>query len=334
MSPAQEGHVPLLQVKNLCTSFETSEGKLRVVQGLSFNLEKGQTLCIVGESGCGKSITAFSLMRLLPMPPAKIDSGEVYYKGRDLFKITENEMKQLRGNDIAMIFQEPMTSLNPVFSIGEQLLETIYRHQRISRKEAFLLAVSTLKKVGLAEPETRMKAYPHQLSGGMKQRVMIAMALCCRPEILIADEPTTALDVTIQAQILDLLKDLQKKEGMALILITHDLAVVSEVADEVMVMYASQVVEKASVREIFSNPQHPYTQGLLRSIPQLGQRVERLNEIKGQVPQPAHFPKGCHFFDRCSISQESCKSLKPPLLAVNAEHAVACFATQTQKEKP
>ena len=326
--------MPLLQVKNLSTSFDTSEGKLRVVQGVSFDLEKGQTLCIVGESGCGKSITAFSLMRLLPMPPAKIDSGEVYYKGRDLFKLTENEMKQLRGNDIAMIFQEPMTSLNPVFSIGQQLLETIYRHQRISKKEAFQLAVSTLQKVGLAEAESRMKAYPHQLSGGMKQRVMIAMALCCRPEILIADEPTTALDVTIQAQILDLLKDLQKKEGMALILITHDLAVVSEVADEVLVMYASQVVEKASVREIFSNPQHPYTQGLLLAIPQLGQRVERLNEIKGQVPQPAHFPKGCHFFDRCPMAQERCKIDKPQLLALNEQHAVACFAIQGPEVTP
>jgi peptide/nickel transport system ATP-binding protein len=317
--------MPLLEIKNLSTSFETDLGRLRVVQGVSFSVDHGQTLCIVGESGCGKSVTGFSLMRLLPMPPAIIESGEVLYKGQDLFKISENEMKHLRGNDLAMIFQEPMTSLNPVLSIGQQLLETIHRHQKLTKSEAQTLAITTLKKVGISEAETRMKAYPHQLSGGMKQRIMIAMALCCKPEVLIADEPTTALDVTIQAQILDLLKELQKTEGMAIILITHDLAVVSEVADEVLVMYASQVVEKASVKELFGKAQHPYTQGLLKAIPQLGQRVERLNEIKGQVPQPSQFPKGCHFSERCPHAHGKCFESKPSMVQVSPTHGAACF---------
>ena len=321
----------ILEVRNLSTSFDTDEGRLRVVQGVSFRLEKGQTLCIVGESGCGKSVTGFSLMRLLPSPPAKIESGEVLYKGTDLLQLTENEMKHLRGNDLAMIFQEPMTSLNPVLTIGNQLCETIVRHQDMSKSEAKSLAISMLEKVGMSEAKMRMSVYPHQLSGGMKQRVMIAMALCCRPEVLIADEPTTALDVTIQAQILELLKELQEREGMAMIMITHDLAVVSEVADEVLVMYASQVVEKASVDDLFNHAQHPYTQGLLKAIPQLGQRVERLNEIAGQVPKPSDFPKGCHFADRCPKVNARCREQKPSLKNLSEKHAVACFAVEEQR---
>jgi oligopeptide/dipeptide ABC transporter ATP-binding protein len=240
-------------------------------------------------------------------------------------------MKQLRGNDLAMIFQEPMTSLNPVLTIGNQLLETILKHQKVSSGEARNLAISMLEKVGMSEAKMRMNVYPHQLSGGMKQRVMIAMALCCRPEVLIADEPTTALDVTIQAQILELLKDLQEREGMAMIMITHDLAVVSEVADEVLVMYASQVVEKASVESIFDRAQHPYTQGLLKAIPQLGQRVERLNEIEGQVPKPSEYPKGCHFSDRCPKVMARCRESKPTLTDFSKDHAVACFAVEEQR---
>ncbi|MHC4268199.1 MAG: ABC transporter ATP-binding protein, partial [Planctomycetota bacterium] len=252
----------VLEVRNLRTYFHTDEGVIPAVDGVDFTLKKGKTLCVVGESGCGKSVTAFTVMRLIPMPPGKVESGEVLYNGKNLVKFTENEMREIRGNEIAMIFQEPMTSLNPVYTIGNQIVEAIIIHQKVKPKEARKRAIKMLEKVGLPDAPKRVDEYPHQMSGGMKQRVMIAMALSCNPEVLIADEPTTALDVTIQAQILDLLKHLKETEGMSILLITHDLAVVSEVADEVLVMYASRVVENAGVNEVFNNPKHPYTQGL------------------------------------------------------------------------
>jgi len=321
----------VLEVKNLKTYFETDEGTVPAVDGIDFTLKKGQTLCVVGESGCGKSVTAYALMRLIPMPPGKIVAGEILYKGKDLTKITENEMRQIRGNELAMIFQEPMTSLNPVYTVGNQIMEAIVLHQKVSSDVARTRAIEMLRKVGIPDPDKRVDEYPHQMSGGMKQRVMIAMALSCNPEVLIADEPTTALDVTIQAQILDLLQDLQKKEGMSILMITHDLAVVAEVADEVVVMYASKVVEKAPVSEIFSNPKHPYTEGLLKAIPQLGQRVERLNEIPGQVPKPQDYPKGCHFAERCLKVKDICRDSHPNMLEVSQEHFVSCFLYEVEK---
>jgi peptide/nickel transport system ATP-binding protein/oligopeptide transport system ATP-binding protein len=285
----------------------------------------------VGESGCGKSVTAFSVMRLIPMPPGKVESGEILYNGKNLVKLTENEMREIRGNEIAMIFQEPMTSLNPVYTIGNQIVEAIVLHQKVKPKEARQRAIKMLAKVGLPDPHKRIDEYPHQMSGGMKQRVMIAMALSCNPEVLIADEPTTALDVTIQAQILDLLKHLKETEGMSIMLITHDLAVVSEVADEVLVMYASKVVENAGVNDIFNDPKHPYTQGLIKAIPKLGSRVERLNEIPGQVPRPQNYPKGCHFADRCPHVMDVCHMKDPGMTEVGSGHLVSCFLYEEVK---
>jgi oligopeptide/dipeptide ABC transporter ATP-binding protein len=314
----------ILEVKNLKTHFETDEGTVPAVDGIDFTLKKGKTLCVVGESGCGKSVTAYTLMRLIPMPPGKIVAGEILYKGADLVKITEREMREIRGNELAMIFQEPMTSLNPVYTIGNQIMEAITLHQQVDGKEARKRAIEMLIKVGIPDPELRIDDYPHQMSGGMKQRVMIAMALSCNPEVLIADEPTTALDVTIQAQILDLLQGLQKTEDMSILMITHDLAVVAEIADEVLVMYASKVVEKAEVGELFKNPKHPYTKGLLKAIPQLGQRVDRLNEIKGQVPKPQDYPVGCHFADRCPDVKDECRKAEPKTIEVSKDHFVAC----------
>lgn len=315
----------VLEVRNLRTYFHTDEGVIPAVDGVDFTLKKGKTLCIVGESGCGKSVTAFTIMRLIPMPPGKVESGEILYSGKNLIKLTENEMREIRGNEIAMIFQEPMTSLNPVYTIGNQIMEAIVLHQKVRPGEARQRAIKILEKVGLPEAQKRVDEYPHQMSGGMKQRVMIAMALSCNPEVLIADEPTTALDVTIQAQILDLLKHLQETEGLSILLITHDLAVVSEVADEVLVMYASKVVENAGVNEIFNKPKHPYTQGLIKAIPQLGNRVDRLNEIPGQVPRPQNYPEGCHFSDRCPHVMDICHKKDPGMTKVGADHLVSCF---------
>ncbi len=315
----------VLEVKNLKTYFHTNEGVIPAVDGVDFTLKKGKTLCVVGESGCGKSVTAFTVMRLIPMPPGKVESGEILYNGKNLVKFTENEMRDIRGNEIAMIFQEPMTSLNPVYTIGNQIVEAIVLHQKVKPKEARQRAIKMLEKVGLPDAPKRVDEYPHQMSGGMKQRVMIAMALSCNPEVLIADEPTTALDVTIQAQILDLLKHLKETEGMSIMLITHDLAVVSEVADEVLVMYASKVVENAGVNEIFNAPKHPYTQGLIKAIPQLGNRVDRLNEIPGQVPKPQNYPKGCHFADRCPHVMDICRQKDPGMEEVSTGHLVSCF---------
>ncbi len=321
----------VLEVRNLRTYFHTDEGVIPAVDGVDFTLTKGKMLCVVGESGCGKSVTAFTVMRLIPMPPGKVESGEILYNGKNLVKLTENEMREIRGNEIAMIFQEPMTSLNPVYTIGNQIVEAIVLHQKVKPKEARQRAIKMLEKVGLPDAQKRVDEYPHQMSGGMKQRVMIAMALSCNPEVLIADEPTTALDVTIQAQILDLLKHLQETEGMSILLITHDLAVVSEVADEVLVMYASKVVENAGVNDIFNKPRHPYTQGLIKAIPKLGNRVDRLNEIPGQVPRPQNYPKGCHFADRCPHVMDICRKKHPGMTEVGNGHLVSCFLYEERK---
>jgi len=321
----------VLEVRNLKTHFHTDEGVVPAVDGVDFTLKKGKTLCVVGESGCGKSVTAYTVMRLIPMPPGKVESGEILYKGKNLVKMTEKEMRDIRGNEIAMIFQEPMTSLNPVYTIGNQIVEAIVLHQKVNPKEARQRAIKMLTKVGIPDADKRIDEYPHQMSGGMKQRVMIAMALSCNPEVLIADEPTTALDVTIQAQILDLLQQLQSTEGMSILLITHDLAVVAEVADEVLVMYASKVVEKAGVVEVFQSPKHPYTQGLIKAIPQLGNRVDRLNEIPGQVPKPQHYPEGCHFADRCPHVMDICRHKDPGMTEVFTDHFVSCFLYEEGK---
>ena len=290
---------PLLEIKDLNVAFETNRGDVRPVRDVSLSIFPGQTVAVVGESGCGKSVTALSILRLIPQLPGKVLGGEIRFEGRDLLRLSEREMRGVRGKDIAMIFQEPMTSLNPVFTIGDQLVEAITLHQRVSIRQAYQIAEGVLHDVGIADPGRRLGEYPHQMSGGMRQRVMIAMALSCRPKLLIADEPTTALDVTIQAQILELLRKLQREKGMAIMLITHDLGVVAENADTVAVMYASRVVEYARVEDLFDRPQHPYTEGLFRSIPKLGAHSERLETIPGTVPNPARFPTGCKFHPRC-----------------------------------
>ena len=325
----------VLDVKGLKTVFKTEDGLITAVDDVSFSVSAGRTLGIVGESGCGKSVTSLSIMRLIPNPPGKIESGEIYYKGKNLLNLDSGEMRKIRGNEISMIFQEPMTSLNPVFTIGNQICEAIELHQKLSKSEALDKAVEMLRLVGIPSPEKRVHDYPHQLSGGMRQRVMIAMALSCNPQVLIADEPTTALDVTIQAQILDLLKELQNKVGMAILLITHDLGVVAEVCDEVIVMYAGKVVEQGSVKEIFTNPKHPYTKGLLNSIPTLSKdptgkvKKNRLETIPGIVPNLLHLPKGCRFQERCTYMQDACRTSEPELRKINSkdnvEHQIRCI---------
>lgn len=325
----------ILEVKNLETSFKVEEGTVIAVAGVSFDVRKGKTLGIVGESGCGKSVTSLSIMRLIPNPPGKITGGEILYKGTDLLKLDAAAMRKIRGNEISMIFQEPMTSLNPVFTIGNQLVEAISLHQDLSSKECRAKAIEMLKLVGIPSPEKRIDDYPHQLSGGMRQRVMIAMALSCNPQVLIADEPTTALDVTIQAQILELLRDLQNRVGMAMILITHDLGVVAEVCDEVIVMYAGKVAEQGSVEEIFKNPKHPYTRGLLNSIPTLKKdptgkvKKTRLETIPGIVPSLLDLPKGCRFQSRCTYVIDACRQAEPELRVIKNDdrlpHAIRCI---------
>ncbi len=317
----------ILEVKNLETSFRTEDGVVKAVDNVSFDVYRGKTLGIVGESGCGKSVTSLSIMQLIPNPPGKVTGGQILYKGEDLLKKSPSQMRAIRGNEISMIFQEPMTSLNPVFTIGNQLIEAITLHQKLSKKDAVVKAIEMLRLVGIPSPDKRILDYPHQLSGGMRQRVMIAMALSCNPNVLIADEPTTALDVTIQAQILDLLKGLQDKVGMGLILITHDLGVVAEVCDDVVVMYAGKVVEQGTVREIFKNPKHPYTRGLLNSIPTLSKdptgkiKRDRLETIPGIVPNLLQLPKGCRFQERCTLVQDVCRGDEPELrLAKKDDH--------------
>jgi peptide/nickel transport system ATP-binding protein len=320
---------PLLEVRRLKTRFSLEEGPVLAVDDVSFSIPPGGTLGVVGESGCGKSVTALSIMRLVPEPPGKVVGGEVRFKGRDLLALPEGEMRRIRGNQLSMIFQEPMTSLNPVYTVGEQIGETVRLHQGLDRKQARARAVEMLRQVGIPAPEQRVDAYPHQLSGGMRQRVMIAMALACNPELVIADEPTTALDVTIQAQILDLLKRLQAERGMAVMLITHDLGVVAESCDAVVVMYAGRVVEQAPVRALFSRPAHPYTAGLLRSIPsfhavEAGEGRQRLKTIPGMVPSLRRLPVGCRFRDRCERALEVCARVDPPLELKREGQSAAC----------
>ncbi len=316
----------LIQVKNLRTSFFTPEGEVCAVDDVSFEIEEGRTLGLVGESGCGKSVTALSILRLIPSPPGRVVGGEVIFRDRDLLGLSSEEMRRVRGNDISMVFQEPMTSLNPVFTVGNQIIEAIRLHQGLGKQEARVRAVEMLRLVKIADPEARVDVYPHQLSGGMRQRVMIAMALSCNPKLLIADEPTTALDVTIQAQILDLMKELQERLGMALLLITHDLGVVAEQADEVAIMYAGKIVEQARPDVIFSQPLHPYTLGLLNSVPGIsGEKKKRLEAIPGVVPNLLELPGGCRFRDRCPRAADVCAEGEPELVEKDKGRTVACF---------
>ena len=314
----------LLSVKNLSTEFPVKKGIVRAVEDVSFDVDQGQILAIVGESGSGKSVTSLSIMGLLA-EPGHVAGGSLEFEGKDLATLSEKQYRELRGNDMAMIFQEPMTSLNPVYRVGNQIVEAIRTHEKVSKAEAKARAVDLLRKVGIPSPEARINDYPHQMSGGMRQRVMIAMALACNPKLLIADEPTTALDVTIQAQILDLLRRLRDDTGMAVLLITHDLGVVSETADRVVVMYCGQVVEEAEVRTLFDHPMHPYTLGLLKSIPRLeDDDSKRLYMIKGMVPNPLEMPPGCHFSDRCDSCMDICRTKVPELVDVDG-HKVRCF---------
>ena len=322
----------LLDVKNLSTHFFTQAGAVKAVQDVSFAIERGKTLALVGESGCGKSVTALSIMRLLPRPQSKIVSGEVFFEGQNLLTLSKKQMRQIRGSKIAFIFQEPMTSLNPVYTVGNQIAEVIKLHQRKSTRRAWIDTVDILKKVGISDPAKRAKMYPHHLSGGMQQRIMIAMAICCEPELMIADEPTTALDVTTQTEILDLLDELQKQNGMSILLITHDLGIVAQRAENVAVMYASRIVEIAPKKQLITEPYHPYTQGLLQSRPRPGSFVKRLHTIPGTVPQPLQFPAGCKFHPRCTIGcvDRRCKTIEPELRKIKQKRYVACWYGQVK----
>ena len=312
-------------MRGLRTHFASERGEVRAVDGVDLSLERGRTLGIVGESGCGKSVTALSIMGLVPQPPGRIAGGEVLFEGEDLLRLPARRMRDLRGDQLSMIFQEPMTSLNPAFPVGEQVAEALLRHKNIDKKTAEQGAVEMLRRVRIPSPERRALDYPHQLSGGMRQRVMIAMALACNPKLLIADEPTTALDVTIQAQILELMQMLRAELGTAIILITHDLGVVSELADDVIVMYAGRVIERCAAERLFSEPQHPYTVGLLGSIPRLHLQQERLSAIEGFVPDPAAFPEGCRFHPRCPFAVDRCRNEIPPLKEIKPNHFAACW---------
>ncbi len=321
----------ILQVKNLKTYFYTEEGVVPAVDGLDFTLNDGETLAIVGESGCGKSVTSLSILRLIKNPPGKIIDGEILYRGEDLCKASEKRMRQVRGDEISMIFQEPMTSLNPVFTVGHQIMESLIYHQNYTKAKARERAVEMLRLVGIPDPEKNVECYPHQISGGMRQRVMIAMALACNPKILIADEPTTALDVTIQTQILRLLTDLRDKTGTAIILITHDLGIVAQTAENVMVMYGGQAVEYSDVKSIYKKPLHPYTVGLLKSIPKLHEEQEKLYNIKGSIPSPQEFPKGCRFSPRCEECMDVCRDHMPDLVTMDDGRKVRCWKYQEFK---
>jgi len=330
---ATDDPTPVLEVRDLQTRFFTHDGTVTAVDGVSYHVGLGETLGVVGESGCGKSVTALSILRLVPDPPGRIVGGEVRFQGRDLLSIPEEEMQQVRGNDISMIFQEPMTSLNPLLTVGYQISETLIRHQGLGKKEALEQAVEMLHLVRIPEAKRRVRAYPHQLSGGMRQRVMIAMALACNPKVLLAAEPTTALDVTIQAQILKLMSDLQERLGTAIVLITHDLGVIAEHAERVVVMYAGRKVEEARVEDLFSTPLHPYTRGLLGSVPRIDSAGEadgpppRLKEIEGAVPPLSQLPKGCSFAPRCAFAEGPCLTDRPPFEKKRDGHWAACWHT-------
>jgi oligopeptide/dipeptide ABC transporter ATP-binding protein len=315
----------LLEVKNLRTSFQTSGGMVRAVDGVSWDIREGETVALVGESGCGKSVSALSVMRLVAEPAGRIEGGEILYKGRDLLKLSEEQMRGVRGREIGMIFQEPMTSLNPVLTIGRQLTEGLEIHMKMDREQAHARAIELLGMVGIPDPARRLKQYPHHFSGGMRQRMMIAMALACNPSLILADEPTTALDVTIQAQILELMKDLAQRLGVAMLIITHNLGVVARYADRVNVMYAGRIIEQATAAELYANPRHPYTLGLLRSVPRLDEpRRARLDPIDGQPPDLTRLPPGCAFSPRCSFRVERCVEA-PPLVELRAGHTSACW---------
>jgi oligopeptide transport system ATP-binding protein len=321
----------LLQVKDLRTHFFTDEGVVRAVDGISYDVEEGETMGLVGESGCGKSVSALSILRLIPSPPGKIVGGEVWFDGQDLLKVDEEEIRHVRGNRIAMIFQEPMTSLNPVLTIGRQITEALELHLKMNRHAANRRAVELLEMVGIPEAHTRLNDYPHQFSGGMRQRVMIAMALSCNPKLLLADEPTTALDVTIQAQILEIMARLSREFRTAVIIITHNLGVVARYADRVNVMYAGKIVESGSAREIYGRPRHPYTLGLLRSVPRLDEaRRDKLVPIEGLPPDLANIPPGCSFYPRCSYRIDRCRQEEPPLMLVDEKHYSACWVDVRQ----
>lgn len=315
----------IVEFKNLSVSFKIDEGVVRAVNDVSFEIRKGEVLGIVGESGCGKSVTSMSLMRLLPVPPAIYESGSINLNGVDILSLSEEEMRKKRGSDVAIIFQEPMTSLNPVMKIGQQISEVMLIHEKISKDEAKKRAIEMINLVGIPRAESIFDSYPHELSGGMRQRIMIAIALACNPKVLIADEPTTALDVTIQAQILDLIKSMKSKFDMSIMMITHDLGVIAEMADYVIVMYAGKIVEKAKVLDIFKNPKHPYTIGLMKSKPTFEGGNEKLYSIPGQVPNPMNLPNYCYFYDRCYRRKDSCKKGIPDLVSVGDSHYVSCY---------
>ena len=315
----------LLEVRDLKTHFYTEDGVVPAVDGVSFSLNRGETLGIVGESGSGKSVTSLSVMRLIPYPAGKIIDGEILFEGENLLDKTDEEMRRIRGNEISMIFQEPMTSLNPVFTVGDQIMEAIILHQNVGHRQALDRAIEMLRLVGIPAPERRIDDYPHQMSGGMRQRAMIAMALSCNPKLLIADEPTTALDVTIQAQILDLMMDIKREFTTSIMLITHDLGVIAETADKVVVMYAGKIVESADVISIFKKPAHPYTEGLIGSIPKVNEDCERLSTIEGAVPNPFDMPKGCRFHPRCRYAKNICREQEPQLVDLDSDHQVSCW---------
>jgi len=323
----------ILEIKDLCVEFKTVEGTVRAVNNLDYVLHKGEKLGIVGESGSGKSVSSLGIMQLIPNPPGKITQGSIIYKEKDLVKTSEREMQKIRGNEISMIFQEPMTSLNPIIKCGKQIAETLRLHRGMGKKESMEAAIKMMKAVGIANPEARAHEYPHQMSGGMRQRVMIAMALACRPQILIADEPTTALDVTIQAQILDLIRKLNEEMETSVLFITHDLGVVSELCDTVLVMYAGRIVEKAAVKDLFANPMHPYSIGLLRAIPKISVDRPPLETIEGVVPNPTERIDGCSFWPRCPWATEKCKCDEPPMVQVSEDRHVRCWKHAAEENK-
>lgn len=323
----------ILEIKDLCVEFQTVEGKVQAVDHLSYTLHKGEKLGIVGESGSGKSVSSLAMLQLIPNPPGRVTGGEILYKGQDLVRLSEKEMQKLRGNEISMIFQEPMTSLNPIIQCGKQIAESLRLHRGMNKKEAMQEAVRMMKEVGIANPEIRVHEYPHQMSGGMRQRVMIAMALACRPQILIADEPTTALDVTIQAQILDLIRDLNRETGTAVLFITHDLGVVSELCNTVIVMYTGHIVEQAPVKDLFRDPKHPYTVGLLNAIPSITKDRKPLQTIEGMVPNPTERVEGCSFWPRCPHASERCRKQEPPVTGLGEDRLVRCWLYAGEEEK-